>query len=182
MWYVLLILEGLLVIILLLLLFIQSYLEHPHHWVHSLLKYKNLFILHFLAKKTSTYKSYLEHPHHWVHSLLKYKNLFTLHFLAKKTPTGVKLCIYTPCYGNRAYMHDYCSSCIWFFFSLHLSLSLYLWSDSPPHLSSLSFPAITATQQRRRRQFSNHQLNTTQLSRLQPKPIEKPIPNPHQNQ
>ena len=70
-----------------------------------------------------------------MHSLLKYKNLFTLHFLAKKTPTsvGIKLCIYTPCYSNRAYMHGYCSSCIWFFFlspPLSLSFSLVWLSTS----------------------------------------------------
>ena len=69
------------------------------------------------------------------------------------------------------------------FFILSTFLSLSLWFDSPPHLGSLYFPMITATQQRRRRrQFSNHQLSTTQLSPLQPKPAEKPIPNPNQNQ
>ena len=48
--------------------------------------------------------------------------------------------------------------------------------------NALSFPMITASQQRRRRQFSNHQLSTTQLSPPQPKPAKKVIPNPNQNQ
>ena len=69
--------------------------------------------------------------------------------------------------------------------------------SQPNYGNALSFPTVTATQQRRRRQFSNHQLSTTQLSPPQPKnnskttqkqlkmnsnPIRKPIPNPTQNQ
>ena len=68
--------------------------------------------------------------------------------------------------------------------------------SQPNYGNALSFPTVTATQQRRRRQFSNHQLSTTQLSPPQPKnnskttqkqlkmnsnPIRKPIPNPTQN-
>ena len=50
------------------------------------------------------------------------------------------------------------------------------------HSGFLSFPTVTTTQQRRRRQISNHQLSTTQPSPPQPKPTEKLIPNPNQNQ
>ena len=38
-----------------------------------------------------------------------------------------------------------------FFFSLHLPLSFSIWSDSPPHSGSHSFPTIIATQQRRKK-------------------------------
>ena len=43
------------------------------------------------------------------------------------------------CYSNHAYIHGYCSSCIWYFIifsSLHLTLSFSLWSDSHLTLSS----------------------------------------------
>ena len=45
------------------------------------------------------------------------------------------------------------------------------------YTNALSFLTVTATQQRRRRQFSNHQLSTTQLSPPQPKNNSKSTQN-----
>ena len=67
----------------------------------------------------------------------------------------------------------------------------------PNYRNALSFPMVTATQQRRRRQFSNPRLGTIHHHHRNPKitqnqhkkqlkinsnPIRKPIPNPTQNQ
>ena len=67
----------------------------------------------------------------------------------------------------------------------------------PNYRNALSFPTVTATQQRRRRQFSNPRLGTIHHHHRNPKitqnqhkkqlkinsnPIRKPIPNPTQNQ
>ena len=57
------------------------------------------------------------------------------------------------------------------------SLFIYLFFLSH-HLGSLSFPMATATQQRKRRQISNHQLGTTQP--FPPQPISA-VYNPPQN-
>ena len=55
--------------------------------------------------------------------------------------------------------------------------------SQPNYGNGLSFPTVTVTQQRRRRrQFSNHQLSTTQLSPPQPKNNSKSNPVSTENQ
>ena len=109
------------------------------------LKKKNKFVALECSAITCGKRSFLSQRNYiswWI--VLQNRKMQSFYtFWPQKTPTSVaiKLCIYAR-YSNRAYMHSYCSTFIYYFisfFSLLLSVSLVALAFT---LSSLSLPPI----------------------------------------